>query len=128
MKNKSGFTIPEVVVVVIFLIIAGVFFTIQKTDLEASKRDNERKTAINAIYYSLENVFYKNNGCYPEKISEKNIDTIDPNLFTDKSGINLGEAGSEYSYEAKGCQEGKCKGYTLKSNLEKEDPYVKNNQ
>ena len=94
MKNKSGFTIPEVVVVVIFLIIAGVFFTIQKTDLEASKRDNERKTAINAIYYSLENVFYKNNGYYPEKISEKNIDTIDPNLFTDKSGINLGEAGS----------------------------------
>lgn len=128
MKNKSGFTIPEVVVVVIFLIIAGVFFTIQKTDLEASKRDNERKTAINAIYYSLENVFYKNNGYYPEKISEKNIDTIDPNLFTDKSGINLGEAGSKYSYEAKGCQEGKCKGYTLKSNLEKEDPYVKNNQ
>ena len=102
MKNKSGFTIPEVVVVVIFLIIAGVFFTIQKTDLEASKRDNERKTAINAIYYSLENVFYKNNGYYPEKINEKNIDTIDPNLFTDKSGINLGEAGSEYSYEAKG--------------------------
>ena len=49
MKNKSGFTIPEVVVVVLFLIIAGVFFTIQKTDLEASKRDNERKTAINAI-------------------------------------------------------------------------------
>ena len=111
MKNKSGFTIPEVVVVVLFLIIAGVFFTIQKTDLEASKRDNERKTAINAIYYSL-----------------KNIDTIDPNLFTDKSGINLGEAGSEYSYEAKGCQEGKCKGYTLKSNLEKEDHYVKNNK
>lgn len=128
MKNKSGFTIPEVVVVVIFLIIAGVFFTIQKTDLEASKRDNERKTAINAIYYSLENVFYKNNGYYPEKISEKNINTIDPNLFTDKSGINLSKAGSEYSYEAKGCQEGKCKGYTLKSNLEKEDPYVKNNQ
>ena len=91
-------------------------------------RDEARKVAINAMYYALEESFYKEHNYYPEHISEDNIKVIDPSLWTDPSGINLGDLGSSYSYEAANCKDGKCKEYTLKANLEKEDDYVKNNR
>ena len=62
---------------------------------------------------------------YPEQIGEDNIKVIDPALWTDPLGINLGQTGSSYSYEAANCKDGKCKEYTLKATLEKEDTYVK---
>ena len=63
-----------------------------------------------------------------EKISEENLKVMDPSLFTDPSGINLGREGSSYSYEAANCSNGKCKEYTLKAQMEKEDTYIKKNR
>ena len=77
------------------------------------------------MYYNLEEVFYEEKGYYPEKISDENLKAMDPELFTDPNGINLGESDSDYRYETTDCTEGKCKSYTLRADLEKEDDFVK---
>lgn len=125
---KKGFTVLEIVIVASFAGLLFLLFFIQKTNLDAMERDDDRKTAINAMYYALEESFYKENGYYPEFISEENIKTIDPALWTDPDGYNLGDPASSYSYEAANCKDGKCKEYILQSRLEKEDTYTKYNR
>ena len=128
MRKKSGFTILEILIVAVFATLLLIIFFIQKSNVDAMERDKDRKTAINAMYYALEEGFYKTHGYYPETISEENITTIDPALWTDPFGVNLGYEDSSYSYEAANCEEGKCKEYILRSELEKEDAYVKRNR
>ena len=128
MDHKKGFTILEIAIVATFAGLLFLLFLVQKQNLDAMQRDDDRKTAINAMYYALEESFYKEHGYYPEFISEDNIKVIDPALWTDPDGRNLGDAGSSYSYEAANCKNGKCKEYTLKARLEKEDTYVKYNR
>ena len=125
---KRGFTILEVIIVGAFAALLFVLFFIQKSNIDAFERDEDRKTAINAMYYALEESFYKEHSYYPESISEKNLPVIDPALWTDPDGHNLGDSASSYSYEAANCKDGKCKEYTLKAILEKEDIYIKNNR
>ncbi|MBR2589049.1 type II secretion system protein [Candidatus Saccharibacteria bacterium] len=128
MKNKSGFTLIELIIVIAFASLALVLFFVQKINIDAMDRDDHRKIAINAMYYGLEEGFYAENGYYPETISEENLTVIDPNLFTDPSGVILGESGCSYLYEAANCEDGKCKEYTLRATLEKEEDYVKKNR
>ena len=128
MKAKSGFTVLEIIIVTAFAGLLFLLFFLQKSNLDAFDRDEKRKTAINAIYYALEESFYKEHNYYPEFISEENITVIDPALWTDPDGHNLGDPLSSYSYEAANCKEGKCKEYILKTKLEKEDTYTKNNR
>ena len=126
--NKRGFTVLEIVIVATFAGLLFLLFFIQKQNLDAMQRDDDRKTAINAMYYALEESFYKEHSYYPEFISEDNIKVIDPALWTDPDGRNLGDAGSSYSSEAANCKNGKCKEYTLRAELEKEDTYIKNSR
>ncbi len=128
MNKKQGFTIIEIIIVAIFASLLLILFFVQKSNLDAMDRDEQRKTAINAMYYALEESFYKDHKYYPETISEENITVIDPNLWTDPNGINLGIAGSSYSYTPANCENGKCKEYILKADLEKEDDYIKSNR
>ena len=128
MKSKQGFTIIEIIIVTVFASLLLVLFFVQKQNIDAMKRDEDRKTAINAMYYALEESYYKEHGYYPDHIDENNITVIDPALWTDPSGVNLGDAASSYSYEPANCKDGKCKEYTLKARLEKEDTYVKYNR
>ena len=125
---KHGFTILEIIIVGAFASLLFIIFFIQKSNVDAFNRDEARKTAINAIYYALEESFYKDHKYYPEQISEDNIKVIDPALWTDPSGYNLGDPKSSYSYEPANCKDGKCKEYTLKTTLEKEDTYTKYNR
>ncbi len=125
MNKKSGFTVIEVCVLVVFLVVAGAIFVIQKGELQQQFNDKTRKTAINAMYYNLEEVFYKQNGHYPKTINEKNLTAIDPNLFTDPLGIVLGEEGSQYRYEPTNCDGEKCQSYTLRADLDLEEDYIK---
>ena len=126
--NKKGFTILEISIVAVFASLLFVFFFIQKSDLDAFARDERRKTAINAIYYALEESYFKDHNYYLELISEENIKVIDPELWTDPDGHNLGDPESSYVYEAANCKDGKCKEYTLRTTLEKEDTYIKYNR
>ena len=128
MKRERGFTILELVVVIFFASLLLILFFLQKLNLDAMHRDEQRKEAVNAMYYALEEGFHAKNGYYPENISEENLKVMDPSLFTDPSGINLGQEDSDYTYEAANCTNGKCKEYTLKARLEKEDTYIKKNR
>ncbi|MDO4753284.1 MAG: type II secretion system protein [Candidatus Saccharibacteria bacterium] len=128
MKSKQGFTILELIIVASFAGLLLALFFVQKSNFDAFNRDEDRKTAINAMYYALEESFHKEHGYYPETISEKNLTVIDPALWTDPNGYNLGDSKSSYSYQPADCENGKCKKYTLKANLEKEDTYIKTNR
>jgi prepilin-type N-terminal cleavage/methylation domain-containing protein len=123
--KQRGFTIIELLAVVAFLIAAGVvlFFQIQKINTE--NENSQKKVAINAMYYSLEESFYPAHGYYPEHINDDTLTTMDAALLTDPSGVKLGEEGSAYRYEPKNCQDGKCKVYTLRATLTNEDDFVK---
>ena len=124
MNKKSGFTIIEVCVLIVFLIAVGVIFILQKIEIGEKTRDEYRKTAINSIYHGLE-YFYKNNGYYPKNINEKTLESVEPNTFTDPYGIVLGEENSSYRYEPTNCDGEKCKKYTLRTDLEKESDFIK---
>lgn len=128
MKRRNGFTILEIIIVAVFATLLLILFFVQKENIDAMERDNKRKTAINAMYYALEEGFYATNKYYPETISEENIKMIDPALWTDPRGINLGDELSSYSYEPANCNDGKCTEYILKATLEKEDIYIKRNR
>ena len=80
------------------------------------------------MYYALEEGFYEEHKYYPEEISEEVLTVIDPELFTDPLGGYINSGYSNYVYEATNCKDGKCKGYTLRAELEKEDDYVKKNR
>ena len=128
MNTKKGFTVLEIIIVAAFASLLLVLFFIQKSNLDAMQRDEARKTSINAMYYALEESFYPAHGYYPEYISENNITVIDPALWTDPLGYNLGDPLSSYSYTPANCKEGKCQEYALKATLEKEDAFVKYNR
>lgn len=127
MREKKGFTLIEIMIVGAFAALLVVLFFIQKANVDAMNRDDDRKVAINAMYYALEEYYAPaHNGYYPAEISEENLPVIDPQLFTDPFGINLGTDGSSYSYEAANCNaNNECSEYTLRAQLEKEDVYIK---
>ena len=124
-KTSRGFTVIELIVVIIVVALASVIFFVQKNNVEVAARDEQRKTAINAMYYSLEEVYFKKSGSYPRTINEAILPSVDPALFTDPNGVVIGESDSEYRYEPVNCQGDACKGYALRTTLENEDDYVK---
>jgi len=128
MKRSQGFTVIEIIVVILFLGVATTLLFIQKNNLAATQRDSQRKTAINAMYYNLEEVFYEKNGYYPSQIDSKTLRAIDPALFTDPRGTKMNDPSAEYHYDATDCQSDHCKGYKLSADLEKEASYVKTNR
>ncbi len=122
---QSGFTVIELLVAVTLIIAAGVLFLQQKSQIERVDRDRERKTAINAMYYSLEEVYRPANGAYPRTISPDNLKSMDPALFTDPRGVKLGDQGSSYRYDPTNCDGNACQGYILRTSLEAEADFVK---
>ena len=128
MTSSKGFTIIELIIVTFFASLLFVFFFIQYSNITAMQRDESRKTAINAIYYALEESYYPEHGYYPEYISESVLPVVTPALWTDPDGHQLGTPQSSYSYTAANCDSGRCKEYTLTARLEKEAPYTKYNQ
>ena len=128
MKHKSGFTVAEIIVVAAFASLLLILFFAQKSNVDAMNRDDQRKTAINAMYYALEEGYFAEHGYYPESISEDVLTVMDPALFTDPWGINIGTEGSTYSYQAANCVDGHCGEYILRAELEKEEPYIKRNR
>ena len=126
MKKEAGFTVIELIIFFAILIVLGVFFWIQKVDLESSFDDQLRKTSINSIYYNLTEIYYPENNSYPDILDMDKLTAIDPELFIDPYGFTFGEADSDYSYEGLNCNnEGKCKDFRLSSQMEKESEYIR---
>jgi len=128
MKYTRGFTVIELLIVVVLLMAASMLFFIQKNNVEVAARDETRKTSINAMYYSLEEVYFKQNNSYPRVLNSTILPSVDPDLFKDPSGVKVGEADSNFSYEASNCDGDACKAYTLRTILENEDDYIKTNR
>lgn len=128
MTKQHGFTVIELIVAIVFLAVATTVFFIQKNDIEISSRNQERKTAINAMYYSLEEVYFKDNKHYPETLNSETLPSVDPELFKDQNGVAIGEQNSEYRYEPSGCENARCTGYMLRASLENEEDFIKNNR
>jgi Tfp pilus assembly protein PilE len=124
-KRSHGFTVIELVFIVALLSVASIIFFVQKHNIEVVAQDDVKKTSINAMYYGLEEVFYPANQYYPQTISSDNLKSVDPDLFTDPSGIKLGSIGSTYTYSPTNCADNKCKSYTLKTTLTDETDYIK---
>ena len=125
MKSSRGFTIVELLIVVVILAGASVLFFLQKSQVESAARDTTRKTAINAMYYGLEEVYYKENQAYPRTITSETLPSVDPELFTDPNGIRINESDSNYRYEGTNCSGDTCKSYTLRTTLENEADFIK---
>lgn len=123
MQKQSGFTALELIVVILILLSAGVIFLVQKNSLSAGHRDTQRKIAINAIYYNLEEIVYPKLGGYPATLDAKQLTAMDSALLNDPNGIALGEASSDYTYEPSSCSGNICKHYVLRATLEREAPF-----
>jgi type II secretory pathway pseudopilin PulG len=125
-KNEKGFTVIEAIVMAVVLAIVGVFFFIQKNELETTAHDQSRKTDINNIYYNLTEVFYKEKNYYPPSVDNTILHGIDPDSFTDDKGIAINAPDSKYSYEGINCNiDGHCKSFRLATTLEKEAEYIR---
>ena len=90
-SQQSGFTVIELVFVGAVLAVAGVLAYIQMNNLGITSDDLQRKTAVNAMYYALEEVYYKENQSYPATLTTESIPSVDPALFTDPDGFILGK-------------------------------------
>lgn len=128
MKYTRGFTVIELLIVVVLLVAASMLFFVQKNSVEVAAQDETRKTSINAMYYSLEEVYFKQNNAYPRVLNSTVLPSVDPELFKDPSGVRIGEANSNFSYEGSNCDGDACKAYTLRTTLKNEDDYVKTNR
>ncbi len=123
--NQRGFTVIELLFATIVLAIIGVVFWQQFNTVQAAARDDERRHAINAMYYNLEDIFYAKNKYYPKTVSEKNLTAMDENLFSDPNGNKIGSGESNYRYEPTNCSGDKCKSYSLRAIMEKEADFIK---
>lgn len=90
-SRQSGFTVIELIVVAVICALAGSLVFLQINKLALTNHDAQRKTAINAMYYALEEVYYKEHKSYPATLASTTLPSVDPDLFTDPDGFTLGK-------------------------------------
>lgn len=139
MKKRAGFTVIELIIVIIVLLGSGGLFLYQKNHIQAAARDDRRKADINTLYHNLEKVYYAQNNSYPKELNEKTLSAVQPDTFKDPNGTRVNETEQtgkplelattqpDYRYEPKECnlETGECKSYELRASLETEAQYVK---
>lgn len=147
-KKQSGFTIVEllIVIVVIGILAALVLNTFQ--GVQARARDTERRTDVNSIATQLE-AYYADFGHYPDGsaaatcgdgtgscalsvLTTRGLDDEalnDPNNNAITVGVNPGTTNQYYYDVTTGvtCAGGQCDSFTLSTDLESETTtYTKN--
>ena len=90
-SKESGFTVIELLVVAVVFALAGALIFVQINNIKIANQDNTRKTAINAMYYALEEVYYKKHQTYPASLTSATLPSVDPTMFTDPDGFTLGK-------------------------------------
>lgn len=121
MKRASGFTVIELLSCIVLLCIVGTLILIQKNNIDASSRDQERKTAINAIYYGLKEGYVAEHKSYPTAINKETMPYIDPKSFEP-----VGDD-PQYKLEYRGldCTGTSCQKFEIRTKLEREAEYKK---
>jgi type II secretory pathway pseudopilin PulG len=127
-KHLRGFTVIELMLVIMLFAGTSILFFSQKKEAEIIASDDKKKIAINAMYYNLEEIYYPTNKYYPQSIDSDILKSVDPNLFKDPNGKAINTIGSAYTYSPINCVNGKCRGYTLKAVLDNENDFVKSSR
>lgn len=113
-KNKKGFTIVELLVVIVVIAILVALTLPNLLSLQERARDDERKNDIKNVQSSLE-AHYNDNNFYPAALADLETDYIEE-VPTDP------DSGDPYTYTATpdGCTTAgeDCTGYTLSASLE----------
>lgn len=126
MNTSSGFTTIELLALIVFIGLIGAVGYDRYQAIQTVHRDQDRKTAINAIYHNLEEVVKPTLGGYPRVLQAAQLKAMDPQLLKDPQGVLVGASGSDYRYEPTGCNGGDiCRDFTLSSQLENEGDYTK---
>ncbi len=114
-------------VVVLLSVVSAVVYDRYAT-VQSVHRDQDRKTAINAMHHNLEEVVKPELKGYPRTLTAAQLRAMDKSLLNDPQGIMVGKPKSEYRYEPTGCNGGDvCSGYSLKADLENEADFIKTN-
>lgn len=143
-NNQRGFTIIELMVVVIMICILSALVITTSTGIQQKNRDKERQEDITTIYNQLESYYIKNS-VYPTlaQINDSswrstNMKDLNVASLQDPKGKspNLASSPSSatYSYAVR-ASDGRpcdntatdCTSYTLTATLESANPFVKTN-
>ena len=126
MKTSPGFTVTELLVLFVFFGVIGAVVFGQYQTLASMHRDQDRKIAVNAMYYNLQEVAKPKLGGYPRTIKANSLNAMNPALLKDPQGLRVGDPKSDYRYEPTGCNGGDvCTGFTIKTALEREGDFVR---
>jgi hypothetical protein len=129
MKTSSGFTVVELLVAITFLGLIIAISLVERRSITMIHADQDRKVAINAIHYNLEEVVKPTLNGYPRVLKAAQLKAMDSRMLKDPAGNTIGEADSDYRYEPTGCNGGDvCAGYSLIADLEREGDFVKKNR
>lgn len=138
-KKNSGFTIIELLIVIIVIGILATLVIVTYNGIQQKARDTKRKTDINAIQGQVE-AYYAQNGKYPTlgNINASdwrgtNMKGLDPSALQDPKGnaqtLVAAPVADSYAYAVTpaDCNNDgtDCTGYTLTATLEAGGTYVK---
>ncbi len=121
MKRTSGFTVIEVISAVVLVTIVGTLVVLQKNNIDAASRDQQRKTSVNAVYYGLKEGYLPQHNSYPIVVNKDTLPYVSPSSFE----LVGDDPKYKMHYQGLDCEAATCKGFEIKINLEKEATYSK---
>ncbi|MCA9325108.1 prepilin-type N-terminal cleavage/methylation domain-containing protein [Candidatus Saccharibacteria bacterium] len=139
-KRQSGFTIVELLIVIIVIGILATLVIVTFTGIQQKARDNQRQTDVAAVASHVE-AFNAQNGYYPSLADlqssaflSASLKGLDPDALIDPKGTALAgtTSATAYGYETTGCTNttatsatNQCTGFTLTATLEAGGTVVK---
>jgi general secretion pathway protein G len=143
-KQQAGFTIVELLIVIVVIGILAALVITTYTGIQAKGRNANRQSDINSVQTHLE-AYFAQNGHYPSLTDmnnsawvSSNLKGLDPAALEDPQGSSQtlvsSPAAKSYSYEVTNDSDTSCESddttcskYTLTATLEGGSTYVKNN-
>lgn len=142
-RLQSGFTIVELLIVIVVIGILATLVYNSYSGVQARTRDTKRLNDLSATAVQLE-FFYSDNNAYPNASQltdttsggwvETNLKGFDKSALKDPKGVMVNASGSTYTYTVlpSGCTgstgETPCTSFTLTADMEKQADVTKNSQ
>lgn len=148
-QRQAGFTIIELVLVVVVLFILGTLVALAYSGVQANKRDNQRQTDVDTLQSHLE-VYYALNNAYPSAADisnpqwrATNMPSLSDDTVRDPRWVPNGSCSTDgkptfgttegcYNYDVSAADGAVCDNltvpcahYTLSATLESNQTYVK---
>lgn len=123
--RRKGISKLELFLLLVAAALVGAIIFSQVQVFAARDRDNQRKNDINQIYYYLTRAYHPAQKSYPINLKDKALSEKLAGSLTDPNGLKIGDARSDYRYEAYGCDNTECEGFSVRSTLEQEADFVR---